>query len=166
MSTMIMPKFTAEASLYKTSNRYRFESRLAGRAITRADPAQLPFSLPLPGDGGDGRGPGCRPGCNPCAPDPASRTGCSQNCWTPNCEKTNRPCACPVSCGPCTLSLSTRRYEQTCQQGTNPPFTQSCEACSEETRIHIPFPGIPDKCIKFCTTGLDPSLIRIATRDC
>jgi hypothetical protein len=184
MNEMKMPGFTAEATLYRTSQQYHLATRWDGNRGLFMSPAQ--FMPGLPNDGGNGFPVGQEKGCTfSRVPTDECGTGCkcsklvngelvefcvsAFNCPPP-----------PVQCGPCLLPTDRIRqkiltglpidpatdliFEHTCQQGTNPPFTQGCEICSQETRIGLPI--VSDKCIKVCMRGFDPASIRVDVRDC
>lgn len=162
---MNMPRFTAGVSLYQSSQPYRSVTAWAYRIGEYGILAQAQI-------------------CFGCQPDSNSRTGCSIECCTDetgqNC--TTRACPCPpppTVCGPCLLPTSQLRqqilsgqpidpatltFQQTCQQGAN-SFTLSCERCSRETKISLPWP-LSDKCIQVCTSGFDPDSFRVSVRDC
>jgi hypothetical protein len=173
---MILPGFKGETSLYKTTNVYRLTAIWGKGSEIQLGPAQLL----RPPDGGGGP-KGCT--TNP-VPVSVCATGCQQTCSTgagdvtQTCVSANQ-CA-TVSCGPCLLPTDAIRqkvlaglpvdpstdlvFEQNCQQGTH-SFTRSCEKCSDETRISLPWPA-SDKCISVCTTGFDPASFKISSRDC
>ena len=173
---MNMPGFMGEASLYKTSRVYKLAAKWSGGSEIHLGPAQF---LRPPGDGGIGGNKGCVINVvdvSECA------TGCKKTCniggeLVESCVSANN-CH-PVSCGSCLLPSDGIRqkiiaglpidpatdliFQQTCQQGTN-SFTQSCEICSDETRISLPI--VSDKCIRVCMSGFDPGSIRVVVRDC
>jgi hypothetical protein len=109
---MTMPGLTAEASLCRTSGRYRTATR--GRAAARVQ-GIIPQLMPIgfcqancqPDDwlcvmrcleqepgGGPGGGPQevCRVGCGRCLPDPDSPTGRSKTCVRRDCSTVTRRC--------------------------------------------------------------------------
>jgi hypothetical protein len=100
---MNMPGFCAEASLNKTSGRYRLAAGMAGMATMHISLAQ--FVRPLP----DGDGQTCTPGQTLCFFDTDSPTGCSQCFINRQCEE--------VGCRPCT--------------GCRPPCTCTTTRCCD-----------------------------------
>lgn len=91
MSTMKMPGFTGEASVYKASGHYRLSTRSAGRADVHLGLAQFALPLPLLNGGGEI----CIPGIGKCVLDPDSPTGCSILHRLKTCEEFTVPCTCP-----------------------------------------------------------------------
>jgi hypothetical protein len=179
---MTLPRFTGEASLYRTAICYRLAATWDGGSKTDWGPAQF---LRLPDGGGVGPigGNGGPKGCQTRSVDTDTcASGCQKTCnfggeITETCVSTSQ-CT-PVSCGPCLLPTDGIRqkilanlpidpatdlvFKQSCQQGSN-SFTQDCEICSQETRIGLPI--VSDKCIKVCMRGFDPSSISVEVRDC
>jgi hypothetical protein len=172
---MTLPRFTGEASLYRTAACYRLAATWDEGAKTRWGPAQF---LRLP-DGGNLGPKGCTTG--PVDTDICA-SGCQRVCniggeIVETCVSATN-CT-PISCGPCLLPTGAIRqkilanlpidpatdliFEQNCQQGLI-SSTQGCEICSQETRIGLPI--VSDKCIKVCMRGFDPSSIRVEVRDC
>jgi hypothetical protein len=172
---MTLPRFTGEASLYRTARYYRLAVTQGEGSETRLTPAQL-FRLP---NGGNSGPKGCTTG-------PVDTSICASGCQkvcniggeiVETCLSASH-CT-PVSCGPCLLPTDGIRqkilanlpidpatdliFKQACQQGSN-SFSQDCEICSQETRIGLPI--VSDKCIKVCMRGFDPSSIRVDVRDC
>jgi hypothetical protein len=101
MNIMNMPGFTAEASLYKTNQRYQLLASWAGVTRVYVGLAQL---LRPPPEDGDGES--CTPGNLGCLTDPDSPTGCRRFFLRRDCEIVPlAPCqGCPpppVTCGPC-----------------------------------------------------------------
>jgi hypothetical protein len=96
MNIMNMPGFTAEASLYKTDQRYQFLASWDG--VTRVYVGLAQF-LSLPEDGES-----CLPRPLGCLPDP-NGDGCRIFFRRADCtEVALGPCQCPtpiVTCGPC-----------------------------------------------------------------
>jgi hypothetical protein len=176
---MRLPKFTGEASLYKTISCYRLATIWDGGSKSHWGPAQ---SLRLP-DGSQGSFIAGPKGCTTGPVDPsicASRCQKVCNTGTEIIETCVSASNCTqISCGPCLLPTDGIRqkilanlpidpatdliFKQNCQQGSN-TFTQACEICSGETRISLPIGS--DKCIKVCMRGFDPSSIRVDVRDC
>jgi hypothetical protein len=190
---MNMPGFNAEKSHYTSSVHYQNMSGLAGRANPAIDLAQLLRPGPGGGNGngggGGGGGGGPPPRCQPrqlgCGPDPESPGSCCVLSLTPSCLTVcGRACACPsptVCSDKCLLptsqllaaiqskqsiDLSTIRFQKTCTRGDGTTFTQDCVVPSPEGRIHIPLPGIPDRCFHITMGGLDASLINFVVREC
>lgn len=89
---MLIPSFSAEASLYRSDRHY-------ATVFPRARVAN-PEIVPSVGE------PKCSPRCfGPCRPDENSPTGCSQTCQTVQCEPLDRPCTpCPGGCHNCSPS--------------------------------------------------------------
>lgn len=117
MSTRNMPGFTAEKSIYQTSDHYRAIANTPNNVrSSREVLPQLPigfcqancdriqdsflrsvcvlrcFDATGGGGGGDGGGPFCRPGCGRCLADPDSPTGRSRTCIRRNCDDYVRAC--------------------------------------------------------------------------
>src|SRR4051794_17180734 len=98
MNIMNMPGFTAEASLYKTNQRYQLLASWAG--VTRVYVGLAQFLRPPPEDGES-----CPKGFV-CEADPDSPTGCTRVFVRSDCTEARfgPPCQCPspiVTCGPC-----------------------------------------------------------------
>jgi hypothetical protein len=156
---MSMPGFTAGISLYKTTAGYRLAS------LPSTFGASVVPAICVEGT------------CGPCIN--GTRRCCVGGVWVSE-ECGAEPPPPPVTCSPCLLPTDKIRqkilagqpinpatdlfFQRTCQQGTNPPFTQSCEICSQETKIGLPL--VSDKCIKVCMSGFDPASIRVLVRDC
>ncbi len=88
---MNIPGFAADASLYRTSERYVLA---AGVANTQAGLAQL---IPSIGK--------CPVGCGPCVADSDFSTGCSRTCQRADCSTSTiqcKGCSTTTTCGPCT----------------------------------------------------------------
>ena len=108
MNTINMPGFTAEASLYRTIERYQLASTTQraefkasmvqpsaaiyedGRFVCYGEVTERGYiNCYPPGGGGEIF---CRPRCEPCRSDPESRTGRSRTCIDRNCDEFFRPC--------------------------------------------------------------------------
>jgi len=109
---MTMPIFGAEASLYKSTIRYRAASGGAegidlGVALSQLG-AVAPLRTPIICNG-DCPPPACHFHCAPCKSDPTASTGCSRTCTTfgPGCDDPGTStveclasACCPVTCDP------------------------------------------------------------------
>src|SRR5215475_4237003 len=97
MNIRTMPGFTAEASLYKTNQRYQLLASWDG--MTRVSVGLAQFLIPPPGDGES-----CTPRSLGCLQDP-NGDGCRIFFRRADCtEVALGPCQCPppiLTCGPC-----------------------------------------------------------------
>jgi len=164
MNIMNVPGFTAEASLYKTNQRYQLLASWAGVTKEYVGLAQF---LSLPDGQPDGQSCLVRVRC---LPDPDSPTGCSKIRTELDCTETNLgSCQCPpppTTCGPCNrINPTTLEFTQTCTTGGGSTFTRPCTNCSPETRISLPFP-VSDRCIRFCCSAALPSSCSVTVRTC
>jgi len=113
---MKMPRFTAEASIYKLRKFYQpaathFGDSFGKSAVVQPELRKTDYECVhdcLEAGGGDmcnffctenvddggggGGGEVCRPECGPCYNDPDSPTGRSRTCVTANCETYDRQC--------------------------------------------------------------------------
>src|SRR6266496_2615508 len=98
---MKMPRFTAEASIYKLRKFYQpaathFGDSFGKSAVVQPELRKTDYECVhdcLEAGGGDGGGGEvCRPECGPCYNDPDSPTGRSRTCVTANCETYDRQC--------------------------------------------------------------------------
>jgi hypothetical protein len=86
---MNIPRFNAEASLYKTSRSYR-DALAWGEGFGALGHTGSRVSAAA-----------CKPYCGKCVEDSSSPTGCSKSCRLTNCEDADIPChGCPGGCPP------------------------------------------------------------------
>ena len=161
---MNIPRFTAEASLYKTNQRYQLLASWAGVTTVYVGLAQF---LSLPDGQPDGQF--CLPRNLGCFPDADDPTSCHIHRRLSNCDEVILgPCQCPgppTTCGPCNqINPTTLGFMQTCTTG-GITFTRPCTSCTPETRIGLPWP-ISDRCIQFCCTAATPSSCSLTHREC
>jgi len=89
---MNIPRFSAEASLYKTNQHYQLFASWAGTTEVYVGLAQPGTRPPPDGDGGQS----CRPRSLGCLPDDSSPTGCRIFFQQADCtEVALAPCQCP-----------------------------------------------------------------------
>jgi hypothetical protein len=95
---MATPGFSAEASIYRSTQHYATSFGFA------ADGSALRLQPQLTNGGGNG-GPKCKPHCGPCGTDSSSSTGCSKTCVGPDCSTGSAPCTgCKGGCTGCSLN--------------------------------------------------------------
>lgn len=108
---MRLPSYSAEKSLYKTTNAYIGTQQhqpivgvipqlmSLGTCLFNCEPDDIFCAVrcsldnpPIGSGGGGGGGPLCRPQCSRCTRDPESPTGRSRVCILRNCDDVTRPC--------------------------------------------------------------------------
>lgn len=149
---MNMPRFVADASLYRTNRYYQLRAAVTTDIGGQVVPAQKGTSPVCKED------PTCPSGgrifnCRNDNPDICFRT---EKCCTPPPP--------PTVCGPCQLNPATLQFTQNCTSGTN-QFSIPCSSCTPEAKIDLPFP-ISDRCVKVCCRSADLSTCSITVREC
>ena len=154
---MNIPRFTAEASLVRSSGRYYSLSQ-SSFAANLPDGVQMA----IPPDGGP-HCTACVNGWKTCDGEPIECTSCSvcnpatgfQSCVKGG-NHFNRAC---TSCGPCQVSTTPGptlgQFVQTCVTGGN-SSTTPCTFC-KTFPISTPWP-LPNICLRLCISSLlDPN---------
>jgi stigma-specific protein Stig1 len=112
---MRMPGFTAEATIYRSTNTYQAAWASAEAAGSGVDPMQVIPMLPV--DGGI-----CTPFCDLCESDVTSPTGCSHTCTAKNCNEFK------TSCHPCSNPCEGGQFcGGFCKDTSSDP--KNCGAC-------------------------------------